>query len=113
MCYFQLIFAAITVIILGDVFLDRMNFLTWIIFVPLWITLSYTVGSFSLWGGFLQSRGVIDYSGGYVIHVSSGTAEFVGAACIGPRLKQDRMDFRSNDVLLTLVGAGIRVCYCS
>lgn len=51
--------------------------------------------------------GVIDYSGGYVIHVSSGTAGFVGAAWIGPRLLQDREDFQPNNVLMVLVGAGI------
>ena len=108
MCYFQLVFAAITVILLGGAFLGRMNFLAWMIFVPLWITFSYTVGAFSLWGGgFLATRGVIDYSGGYVIHVSSGTAGFVGAWWIGPRLESDRRSFRPNNVLLTLVGAGI------
>lgn len=78
------------------------------IFVPLWLTLSYTVGAFSLWGGgFLAKLGVIDYSGGYVIHLSSGTAGFVGAFWIGPRLEKDRIDFRPNNVLLVLVGAGI------
>ena len=51
--------------------------------------------------------GVIDYSGGYVIHVSSGTAGFVGAAWIGPRLLKDREDFQPNNVLMVLVGAGI------
>ncbi|KAK9335250.1 hypothetical protein LIPSTDRAFT_117880 [Lipomyces starkeyi NRRL Y-11557] len=97
MVYFQFVFAAITV-----------NFTAWMIFVPLWITFSYTVGAFSLWGGgFLATRGVIDYSGGYVIHVSAGTAGFVGAAWIGPRLLKDREDFQPNNVLLTLVGAGI------
>jgi Amt family ammonium transporter len=85
-----------------------MNFLAWMIFVPLWITLSYTVGAFSLWGGgFLATMGVIDYSGGYVIHVSSGTAGFVGAYWIGPRLDKDRLDHRPNNILLVLVGAGI------
>src|SRR5271156_1281679 len=108
MCYFQFVFAAITLVIMAGAFLGRMNFKAWMIFVPLWLTLSYTVGAFSLWGGgFLASKGVIDYSGGYVIHLSSGTAGFVGAAWIGPRLKWDREDFRPNNVLLLLVGAGI------
>lgn len=108
MCYFQLVFAAITVIILGGALLARMNFMAWMVFVPMWITLSYTVGSFSLWaGGFLAARGVIDYSGGYVIHISSGTAGFVGAWWIGPRLPYDRQNFRPNNVLISLVGAGI------
>lgn len=108
MCYFQFVFAAITLVIMAGAFLGRMNFLAWMVFVPLWLTFSYVVGAFSLWGGgFLSQMGVIDYSGGYVIHLSSGTAGFVGAAWIGPRLQIDREDFRPNNVLLTLVGAGI------
>ena len=85
-----------------------MNFLAWMIFVPLWLTFSYTIGAFSLWaGGFLAKLGVIDYSGGYVIHLSSGTAGFIGALVIGPRLEVDREDKRPNNTLLVLVGAGI------
>jgi ammonium transporter, Amt family len=108
MCYFQFVFAAITLVLLAGALLARMNFMAWMVFVPLWLTFSYTVGAFSLWGGgFLATRGVIDYSGGYVIHLSSGTAGFVGSYWVGPRLKQDREDFRPNNVLLALVGAGI------
>jgi ammonium transporter, Amt family len=108
MAYFQFVFAAITVVIIAGSFLGRMNFIAWMFFVPLWLTFSYTVGAFSLWGGgFLQVMGVIDYSGGYVIHVSSGTAGFVGAWWIGPRLAWDREVFRPNNILVMLVGAGI------
>jgi Amt family ammonium transporter len=108
MVYFQFVFAAITLVIMAGAFLGRMNFMAWMVFVPLWLTFSYTVGAFSLWGGgFLATKGVIDYSGGYVIHLSSGTAGWVGAYWIGPRLQQDRIDFRPNNVLLALVGAGI------
>jgi Amt family ammonium transporter len=106
--YFQFVFAAITLVIMAGAFLGRMIFVAWMLFVPLWLTLSYTVGAFSLWGGgFLAKLGVIDYSGGYVIHLSSGTAGFVGAYWIGPRLEKDRLDFRPNNLLLVLVGAGI------
>lgn len=35
----------------------------------------YVLKITSLWGGgFLYNMGVLDYSGGYVIHLSSGTA---------------------------------------
>ena len=72
------------------------------------MTFSYTVGAFSIWGGgFLFKYGVIDYSGGYVIHLSSGTAGFVGAWWIGPRLSSDRVDAKPSNVTLMLVGAGI------
>jgi len=108
MAYFQFVFAAITVVIIAGSYIGRMNFIAWMIFVPLWLTFSYTVGAFSLWGGgFLQVMGVIDYSGGYVIHVSSGTAGLVGAWWIGPRLIWDREVFRPNNILVMLVGAGI------
>ncbi len=108
MVYFQFVFAAITLIIMAGAFLGRMSFKAWMLFVPLWLTFSYTVGAFSLWGGgFLSTLGVIDYSGGYVIHLSAGIAGFVGAAVIGPRLARDRENFQPNNVLLMLVGAGI------
>ncbi len=61
-----------------------------------------------MWGGgWGFQRGIIDYSGGYVIHVSSGTAGFVAAWWVGPRLRHDRENFKPNNVLLSLVGAGI------
>jgi len=46
--YFQFVFAAITVILLAGALLGRMNFIAWMIFVPLWMTFSYTIGKFPL-----------------------------------------------------------------
>jgi Amt family ammonium transporter len=106
--YFQFVFAAITVIILAGSLLGRMNFTAWMIFCPVWMTLVYTVGAFSLWGGgWLAALGVADFSGGYVIHLAAGTSGFVAAAVIGPRLQADRDNFPPNSLLITLVGAGI------
>ncbi len=106
--FFQFVFAAITVIILGGSLLGRMNFTAWMIFCPVWMTIVYTVGAFSLWGGgWLASMGVADFSGGYVIHLAAGTSGFVAAAVIGPRLQADRDQFPPNSLLVTLVGAGI------
>jgi ammonium transporter, Amt family len=106
--YFQFVFAAITVIILAGSLLGRMNFTAWMIFCPIWMTLVYTVGAFSVWGGgWLASLGVADFSGGYVIHLAAGTSGFVAAAVIGPRLQADRDNFPPNSLLITLVGAGI------
>lgn len=108
MIYFQFVFAAITLVLVAGAYLARMNFTAWMLFVPLWLTFSYCIGAYSLWGGgFLYKMGVIDYSGGYVIHLSSGTAGFAGAWWIGPRLKHDRENFQPNNVVLMMVGAGI------
>jgi Amt family ammonium transporter len=106
--YFQFVFAAITVIILAGSLLGRMNFTAWMIFCPVWMTLVYTVGAFSIWGGgWLAGLGVADFSGGYVIHLAAGTSGFVAAALVGPRLQADRDNFPPNSLLITLVGAGI------
>src|SRR5579883_2704488 len=106
--FFQFVFAAITVIILGGSVLGRMNFTAWVIFCPVWMTLVYTVGAFSLWGGgWLAGLGVADFSGGYVIHLAAGTSGFVAAAVIGPRLHAVRDRFPPNSLLVTLIGAGV------
>jgi ammonium transporter, Amt family len=106
--FFQFVFAAITVIILAGSLLGRMNFTAWMIFCPVWMTLVYTVGAFSLWGGgWLATMGVADFSGGYVIHLAAGTSGFVAAWVIGPRLQADRDHFPPNSLLVTLIGAGI------
>src|SRR6202050_5026594 len=106
--FFQFVFAAITVIILAGSLLGRMNFTAWMIFCPVWMTLVYTVGAFSLWGGgWLSVLGVQDFSGGYVIHLAAGTSGVVAAWVIGPRLQADRDHFPPNSLLVTLIGAGI------
>src|SRR5487761_523165 len=108
MVYFQFVFAAITVIILGGALLGRLNFKAWMLFVPLWMTLVYPVGAFLIWGGgWLAQQGAVDFSGGYVIHVAAGISGVVAAAVVGPRLLKDRQDFKPNNVLLAAVGAGI------
>lgn len=77
--FYQFAFAAITVILLGGSVLGRMNFYAWMLFVPLWTTFSYTVGAFTIWGSGFFTDSIIDYAGGYVIHLSSGVAGFTAA----------------------------------
>ncbi|KAL6528590.1 ammonium transporter Amt2 [Orobanche minor] len=106
--YFQFTFAAITTILLAGSVLGRMNIKAWMAFVPLWLTFCYTVGTYSLWGGgFLYHWGVIDYSGGYVIHLASGISGFTAAYWVGPRLKADRERYVPNNILLMIAGAGL------
>lgn len=68
MVFFQGVFAGITLILIAGALLGRMNFRAWMLFVPLWVTSSYTVGAFSIWcpDGWLAELGIIDFSGGYV-----------------------------------------------
>jgi Amt family ammonium transporter len=106
--YFQLVFAAITPILMLGSVLGRVNFKAWLLFVPLWTTFIYTVNAFLIWGGgFWAAHGAVDFSGGYVIHLSAGVSGFVAAAVIGPRLARDREIDAPNNLLMVAVGAGL------
>jgi ammonium transporter, Amt family len=106
--YFQFVFAGITPILMLGSVLGRVNFKAWIPFVALWCTVVYTVDAFLLWGGgFFAHHGAVDYSGGYVIHLSAGVSGFVAAWVIGPRLQRDREVDAPNNVAMVAVGAGL------
>jgi len=106
--YFQFVFAAIAPIILAGAIFGRMSLRAWMIFVPIWSLLVYSVNAFMIWGGgWLSQLGVVDYSGGYVIHVAAGISGFVAALVVGPRVLRDQRDFKPNNLLLAVAGAGI------
>ena len=106
--YFQFVFAGITPLLMLGSILGRVNFKAWIPFTALWCTIVYTVDAFLLWGGgWFAQKGALDFSGGYVIHLSAGISGFVAAAVIGPRLDRDREIDAPNNVAMIAVGAGL------
>jgi ammonium transporter, Amt family len=108
LAYFQIVFAAITPILMLGSVLGRFNFKAWIPFVLLWTLLIYTVNAFLIWGGgFFAQKGAVDYSGGYVIHLAAGVSGFIAAAVIGPRLQRDREVDAPNNLAMVAVGAGL------
>ena len=80
LAYFQFVFGAITpLLFLGSV-LGRIKFSAWCLLVPLWSTIVYGVDAFLLWGGgYFAQEGALDFSGGFVIHMSAGVSGFVAA----------------------------------
>src|SRR5580692_6540352 len=108
LAYFQLVFAAITpLLFLGSV-LGRIKFSAWCLLVPLWTTCVYSVDAFLLWGGgYFAQEGSLDFSGGYVIHLSAGVSGFVAACVLGPRLLRDRQPLLPNNLVMAAVGAGV------
>jgi Amt family ammonium transporter len=108
LAYFQFVFAAITpLLFLGSV-MGRIKFSAWCLLVPLWSTIVYGVDAFLLWGGgYFAQEGALDYSGGFVIHMSAGVSGFVAAWVLGPRLLKDRQRALPNNLIMAAVGAGI------
>jgi Amt family ammonium transporter len=108
LAYFQIVFAAITPILMLGSVLGRINFKAWIPFVALWTLFCYTINAFLIWGGgFFAQHGAVDYSGGYVIHLAAGVSGFVAAAVVGPRLQRDREIDAPNNLAMVAVGAGL------
>src|SRR5262245_41115803 len=118
LAYFQFVFAAITVILLAGSILGRTSFKAWMVFVPVWITVVYSVNAFSIWGGGwigafpswlsgIAGAGALDFSGGYVIHVAAGISGLVAAAVRGPRLLADRENNRPSNLIAVITGAGL------
>jgi ammonium transporter, Amt family len=106
--YFQFVFAAITPLLMLGSVLGRFNFKAWIPFVLIWSGVVYSVNAFTIWGGgWFAQHGALDYSGGYVIHLSAGISGFVAAAVIGPRLQRDREVDAPNNLLMVATGAGL------
>src|SRR6204780_1535855 len=108
LAYFQIVFAAITPLLMLGSVLGRINFKAWIPFVALWITFVYAINAFLIWGGgYFGAHGALDFSGGYVIHLSAGVSGFVAAWVIGPRLQRDREIDAPNNLLMVATGAGL------
>jgi Amt family ammonium transporter len=108
LAYFQIVFAAITPLLMLGSVLGRINFKAWIPFVALWTVFVYTINAFLIWGGgYFAQHGAVDFSGGYVIHLAAGVSGFVAAWVIGPRLQRDREVDAPNNLAMVAVGAGL------
>ncbi len=124
---FQMTFAVITAALISGAIADRVKFSAWMVFVPIWITLSYFPLAHMVWGGgflsglnpnglsaklFGVTDGVAnvfpqDYAGGTVVHINAGVAGLVLALVIGKRLGFGKEAIRPHNLPLTMIGAGL------
>ena len=83
---FQLMFAAITPLLLTGTIAERMKFSSFIIFIASWSILIYYPLVHWVWGGgWLAQLGVVDFAGGIVIHTSVGMGALAAAMVLGRR----------------------------
>jgi Amt family ammonium transporter len=124
---FQMTFAVITAALISGAIADRVKFSAWVLFVPLWVTLSYFPLAHMVWGGgFLSpanenglpallfgfAEGIADvvpqdYAGGTVVHINAGIAGLVLALVIGRRLGFGKEPIKPHNLPLTMIGAGL------
>jgi ammonium transporter, Amt family len=58
-------------------------------------------------GGWLATRGTLDFAGGTVVHISAGVSALVAARLLGPRRDFRRTPLAPHSVPLVLLGAGL------
>ena len=102
---FQMMFAIITPALISGAIAERMKFSAYFVFIILWATFVYDPICHWVWGpdGWLGARGALDFAGGTVVHLSSGTAALVCALVIGRRSRPGP----PHNLTLTLTGAGL------
>ena len=106
---FQMMFAVITPALITGAFAERKKFAAYLLFVLLWTTLVYDPLAHWVWGdgGFLRKLGALDFAGGTVVHLSSGTSALVCALVIGKRKGYPHTPMPPHNLPLTIMGAGL------
>ncbi|HPX37121.1 MAG TPA: ammonium transporter [Mycobacterium sp.] len=106
---FQLTFAIITAALISGAIADRAKFAAWMVFVPIWALVVYCVVAHWVWGpdGWLFKLGALDYAGGLVVEIVSGSSALALALVLGPRIgfKVDAM--RPHNLPFVLLGVGL------
>jgi ammonium transporter, Amt family len=108
---FQMTFAIITPALIAGAFAERMKFSAMLWFIGLWAVFVYAPIAHWVWGpdGFLSSGyddaivKVLDFAGGTVVHVNSGTAGLVAAIVLGKRSGSGP----AHNMVLTFIGASL------
>jgi len=104
---FQGKFAIITPALIAGAFAERVRFRGYCIFIALWSLMIYNPLAHWVWGGGFLTGKAIDFAGGTVIHISAGVAGLVAALYLGARKGYPRTAMHPNNLVMTLMGAGL------
>ncbi len=104
-------FAIITPALIAGAFAERMKFSAMLWFIGLWAIFVYAPIAHWVWGpdGFLNSGNagglvkVLDFAGGTVVHVNSGTAGLMCCIMLGKR----QNSAPPHNIVLTFIGASL------
>ncbi|ART72715.1 ammonia channel protein [Mycobacterium dioxanotrophicus] len=106
---FQLTFAIITAALVSGAIADRARFAAWMVFVPVWAIVVYAVVAHWVWAptGWLARLGVLDYAGGLVVEIVSGSSALALAIVLGPRIGFKKEAMRPHNLPFVLLGVGL------
>ena len=96
---FQAVFAATAATIVSGALAERTKFVSYLIYSFFICAFIYPVVGHWIWGGgWLSSKGIIDFAGSTVVHSVGGWTGLAGAIILGPRLGKYNEDGSSNAI---------------
>jgi Amt family ammonium transporter len=105
---FQMMFAIITPALISGAFAYRMRFSSYLVFTAAWLLLVYVPLAHWVWGGgFLAKWGVVDFAGGYVVHMSAGFAALACVFVFRPRALHPGESTAPHNVPFVALGAAL------
>ena len=105
---FQMTFAIITPALVVGAFAERMKFSSMCLFSVAWFTLVYLPACHMVWGGgYLGSKGVIDFAGGLVVHATCGLGALVAAIYLGKRKGFNTSPLPPHNRTMVMIGASM------
>lgn len=108
---FQCSFAIITPALISGSVVGRMKLVPYMIFVTLWTTICYDPIARWIFSpyGWLSKIGALDFAGGLVVHVSSGSSALVAAMILGARAQfdPDALHNGQTNLPFTVLGTGL------
>ncbi|GAA6139762.1 ammonium transporter [Arenicella sp. 4NH20-0111] len=105
---FQMTFIMITPALFVGGFAERMNFAPMFVFSILWSLIVYVPVTHWVWGGgWLAEKGLLDFAGGTVVHVTAGVSALVAALVVGNRTGFPERPMTPHSMALTVAGAGM------
>lgn len=105
---FQMTFAIITPALIIGGFAERMKFSAMLLFSIIWVTVVYFPVCHWVWGGgWLADKGLLDFAGGTVVHITAGVAAIVTAMVIGNRKGFPSTAMMPHNMTMTVTGAGM------
>ena len=105
---FQLTFAIITPALVIGGFAERMRFPAVLWFTALWLVLVYFPVAHWVWGGgWLADRGVLDFAGGLVVHLTAGVGALTAALVLGARDGFPARLLPPHNLTMSVTGAGM------
>lgn len=106
---FQMTFAIITPALIVGAFAERMKFSSMLVFSALWLFAVYIPVCHWVWSssGWLFEKGLLDFAGGTVVHITAGVAALVAAIVIGKRHGFPTTPMPPHNMTMTVTGAGM------